>query len=190
MASPSVPPTRHAGLVILLHWLTLLLIAAGTALAWIADDIEDRGLRRLLIENHRAIGLTVLALTLLRLLAALAMRRPAPVEGPALSRIGARVTHLALYGLLIAAPVAGWWLTSAAGKPASWFGLLVLPALADRDRDLADTLHDWHEVLTEALLVLIALHALAALWHHAVRRDGTLHRMLPARFTAHRGERP
>jgi len=50
------------------------------------------------------------------------------------------------------------------------------------DRPLARLLHDLHEVAANALLILIALHAAAALFHHFVRRDNVLDAMLPARL--------
>jgi len=88
--------------------------------------------------------------------------------------------HLALYALLLTLPLLGLATSQAHAVHVRLFGLLQLPMLVPADADLADTLSDWHVWLAWALLVLVALHVAAALWHHAVRRDGVLHAMLPA----------
>ena len=84
-----------------------------------------------------------------------------------------------LYALLLAIPLSGWALNSAAGYPLQWFGLFNLPALVGRDADLRVTVRDLHETLFWALVAVTVLHAAAALYHHAVLRDATLARMLP-----------
>lgn len=170
---------KHPPASIALHWLTLILIIGSFSLVWYADGIEDRELHKALIALHRSLGLSVLLLTLLRLVLRPLLSRPQPLAaGKAEQRLAAS-THALLYGLLLGIPLVGWLLSNAAGRTVSWFALVDLPALLARNRDLADQLHDVHEALATGLLVLIALHSLAALWHHAIRKDETLTRMLP-----------
>lgn len=96
-------------------------------------------------------------------------------------RLAADATHGLLYALLFALPLLGLALSGARGNPVTLFGLGPLPALLQRDLDLADVLADYHVWAAWALLALVSLHALAALWHHFVHRDPVLTAMLPAR---------
>jgi len=174
--------TRYGGLSIGLHWLMLLLIAAVYAC------IELKGFypkgsepRELLKQWHFILGLTVFALVWLRLLARLIAPtpriEPAP---PAWQAFLAKLVHLALYGLMIGAPLAGWLILSAAGKPIPFWGL-ELPPLIGEDRELAGQIKELHELAGTLGYWLIGLHAAAGLFHHYVMRDNTLKRMLPAR---------
>jgi cytochrome b561 len=88
--------------------------------------------------------------------------------------------EFALYALLIALPVLGWITLSADGKVIPFFGL-ELPALVGQNKELADQMEDLHTTLGTAGYYLIGLHAAAALFHHYVRHDNTLERMLPSR---------
>lgn len=172
---------RHHLLTRVLHWGSALLLGGSFATALIRDALSERGVRDGVLGAHAAIGLTVILLTITRLL----LRRPLAVQrvnAPALSstplRIASWCAHSALYALVIAVPLLGWTLLNAKGKPAFLFGLLQMPGLVARDRDLADTLEGWHGPLAWTLLALIAAHVLAALWHHFVRRDAVLASML------------
>ena len=97
--------------------------------------------------------------------------------GPAI----AGATHLLIYGLLLALPLVGWARMSAHEMELSLFGLTTLPPLVQEDSDFADTLGNVHVGLAWGLLALVLAHAVAALWHHHVRRDGVLRAMLPGR---------
>ncbi|MCY1311887.1 Cytochrome b561 [compost metagenome] len=88
--------------------------------------------------------------------------------------------HLALYALMIGAPLAGWLILSAAGKPVPFFGL-ELPPLIDKNPSLAGDIKELHETVAVAGYWLIGLHALAGVFHHYVARDNTLVRMMPGR---------
>lgn len=178
--SSAHPPARYARLTIGLHWLTLVLLAAVYAL------IELRGLfprdsaeRDLMKALHFMLGLTVFAVVWVRLAARLRYKAPAIVPKPPAWQIGlAHLMHLLLYLLLLGMPLAGWLILSAAGKPIPFYGL-ELPALIDPNPDLAKFIKGWHVQVGRWGYWLIGLHALAGLYHHWVRRDNTLARMLP-----------
>lgn len=128
---------------------------------------------------HFMLGLSVLLLLTVRIYARVAS--PAPVITPALSttqNLAAKLGHLALYIFMIVMPVLGWALLSAAGKPIPFFGL-ELPALIAENKELAKSLKEIHETVGELGYYLIAIHVLAALYHHHIRKDDTLTRMLP-----------
>jgi hypothetical protein len=102
----------------------------------------------------------------------------APAGTPAWERAAATVTHALLYCLLIAMPLDGWLINSAAGVPFSIFWMIPLPPLVAPDPALADACklaHFWMFVL---LAALVALHAAAALRHHFVKRNDVLTRMI------------
>jgi cytochrome b561 len=175
-------PTRYGSLSIGLHWLMLLLIAAVYACIELKGNFpKGSETRELLKQWHFMLGLAVFALVWLRLLAR--ALSPAPAIEPAppgWQHLLAKLMHLALYALMIAAPLAGWLILSAAGKPIPFFGL-ELPALIGQNKDLAGQVKELHELAGTAGYWLIGLHALAGLYHHYVVRDNTLKRMLPGR---------
>jgi len=75
--------------------------------------------------------------------------------------------------------VFGWLHSSAAGFSVVWFGVLPLPDLVGKDKALAEVFKELHEGSVNLLVTLVVLHAVAALYHHHIRRDGVLIRMLP-----------
>jgi cytochrome b561 len=84
--------------------------------------------------------------------------------------------------LLLAQPLVGLLYTNAYGLRVNLFFLGEIPAVIDRDRQLASQLGSVHSFLGYTLLAVIGLHAAAALFHHFIRRDEVLNTMLPARF--------
>jgi superoxide oxidase len=171
---------RYRPALIALHWLTLLLLI-GVYACIEGREFFPRGsaLREGLKTWHFMLGLTVFGVVWLRLLLRLFSVTP-PIEPP-LPRwqtLLSRAVHIALYAVLIGMPLGGWLILSAAGKPIPFFGL-ELPALVMPDKDLAKTVKNLHETVGIAALYLIGLHALAGLFHHYLRRDDTLSRMLP-----------
>jgi cytochrome b561 len=130
---------------------------------------------------HFMLGLSVLALALLRLLVNVTRSAPPIVpEPPKWQQLSAKLMHLALYALMLGTPLLGWLLLSAAGKPIPFFGLQ-LPALIAQSKDTAGFIKEIHETVANAGYLLIGLHAAAALYHHYGVRDNTLQRMLPGR---------
>jgi len=93
--------------------------------------------------------------------------------------VAARFVHLSFYALLLALPVSGCLMSSAAGVPVSFLGLFRLPDFVHRDENLFRQLIEIHKVLGYALILSIGVHAGAALRHHFVSKDDTLRRMLP-----------
>lgn len=164
-----------------LHWLTVACLIMAASLILLRAELDGRALRQWLLEGHRHFGLMVLLLFFLRVGLRVRLRRlPPGPPSPLLLRLAAGGTHVAMYGLMLALPLIGWSLSNAFGKPVYLFGL-TLPSLVAPDADLGDTLGSWHLNAAWALLALVVLHIVAALWHHLVLRDGLLHRVLPRR---------
>jgi cytochrome b561 len=173
---------RYGRLSMTLHWLMLALMIGVYACIELKGNFpKGSDTRELLKQWHFMLGLSIFALVWLRILARLIA--PTPKIMPSIARwqaIPAKLMHLALYLLMIGAPLAGWLILSAAGKPIPFFGL-ELPALMAKNPPLAGQIKEWHELAGTAGYWLIGLHALAGLFHHYLVRDNTLLRMLPSR---------
>ena len=174
------PRNRYSTVSLAFHWGLALMVLAQVLLIT-AHEATEGPISLELVHVHKALGLSVLVLTLARIGWRLANPAlPIPPGTPAWQKIAARVTHVGFYVLLIAIPLLGWAASSAGGRDILWFGLFNWPLLpVERSRDLAGTLMDLHEAGVKVLYVLLALHVLAALKHHFVDRDNVLHRMIP-----------
>ncbi|MGI9424687.1 MAG: cytochrome b [Hyphomicrobiaceae bacterium] len=167
------------------HWLTVLLILTTVPIGFIMTERGEAGIwdatTNFLYSSHKSLGVIILAVVALRLI--YRIFNGAPPDEPTLKglqRVAAHVAHWSLYGLLIAVPIVGWVATSM--FPAlDVFGVVKLPALAAPNKAMAEQLFDLHDVLGKVLLIIIAIHFVAALFHHFVLRDGVLRRMWPAR---------
>ena len=172
--------TRYVLPVIALHWLTLVLLVLVYACAELSDAFPKGSAGRAGLRSwHEALGLVVFGVVWLRLIArAFAVAPPILPAPPLWQARLAKAVHAALYGLMIALPLSGWLMLSAAGKSIPFFGW-ELPALVAPNRWLATAVDDVHEAIATAGYWLIGLHAAAALFHHYVVRDNTLRLMLP-----------
>ncbi len=162
-----------------LHWLMAVLILGQVWLGAYAHDLGRTPLKIELMTWHKSIGITVLLLAAARLAWALGNTRPQPPQGvSAWQRRAALASHATLYGLMLCIPLSGWLHNSAENLPFQLFRIVPWPALIDPDERLAQLFGGLHEGLVTALVIVLAVHVAAALWHHFVRRDDTLGRML------------
>ena len=164
----------------LLHWLTALLVLGmlGVGLWMVGLPL---GLTKLYVYAwHKWIGLTVLVLTVLRLLWRTWSPPPSlPETVTAWERRLAPLGHAALLVLLLAMPVSGWLMSSAGGVSVVWFGILPLPDLVPRDPIAFTMLRTLHHWLAWTLIAVLALHVAAVVHHDVLRRDGIFRRMSP-----------
>ncbi len=173
-------PDRWGSVSQLLHWVMLALILTMAYLGLTMGDLPNGPDKIQTYALHKSIGLTILALVVLRLLWRLYAGTPHAVPGtPEWQERIASLTHWAIYGLLFAIPISGWVVNSSAGFPLQWFHLFNLPAIVGKDPDLRELAGEAHEIMFWALVLLVAAHAGAAFFHHIFRRDATLARMLP-----------
>jgi cytochrome b561 len=181
---------RYGTVAMTLHWLIAIAIIFMIGFGYYLSTlpITDPSLYRL-VQLHKSIGLTILMLSVLRIIWRLI--NPVPPLPDTLSRpmkFLARFTHVLLYMLIVAIPFTGWAMVSASplGLPTMWFGLFEWPHIAplahlpydqkDAKEEAIHTVHAWLAYGTAALLVL---HVGAALLHHYMMKDDTLRRMLP-----------
>ncbi|MEZ5461016.1 cytochrome b [Dokdonella sp.] len=162
-----------------LHWLMAIAIIGNGILGWIMHEMP-LGMDKLnTYAVHKSIGLTVLALLLLRISWKLFDRRPPDEPMPRWQRLAAHATHGVLYVLMLVIPLSGWFYNSVRGYPLQWFKWFNLPALTEKNEDLVSIAHLVHESLFWVLLGVLAAHVGGALLHHFRERDNTLLRMLP-----------
>lgn len=169
---------RYSSVNIVLHWLTFMLIVLVYCTMEFRGIFERGSAERELVKSvHYMAGLTVLLLTVLRLYWRRRQAYPPiePAPTPWQHRCAVLV-HCALYLLLLGMPLLGWLLLSADGKQIPFWGL-ELPALVAVNPQLAEWAEQLHELIAQLGYALIGLHALAALWHHYIKKDNTLARM-------------
>jgi cytochrome b561 len=98
---------------------------------------------------------------------------------PRLMQLAAHAGHFALYALMIAIPLSGWLMSSAKGFQTVWFGVLPIPDLLDKNKELGDLLAVVHKGLNLLFVAVLAGHIGAALKHHFIDKDDILTRILP-----------
>ena len=174
-------PVTYTALAKGLHWLIAGLIVSQYVLAKLAERAgeKDAIVQQLaLLANHKSVGITILALALVRLGWRMFNPQPAlPASMPKWQHIASSAAHWLLYGFLFALPITGWLMSSAKAYSVSWFNLVALPDFVRADESLAESLKSTHDLLAEALFVLAVIHVLAALKHRFVDKDDVLQRM-------------
>ena len=173
--------TRYHSFSQVLHWLIAGLIVLQFILANLAEGAAESGsaLRELaLLANHKSVGITVLALVVVRLL--WRIKTPPPKLPTGLDQWQVRASHIShwmLYSLIILIPISGWLMSSASAYSVSWFNLVRLPDFVAPDPDLKANFQTIHELLGKALFIVAGVHILAALKHQFIDKDGVLMRM-------------
>jgi cytochrome b561 len=163
----------------LLHWLTAALVLLMVPLGVVIANEWGGPAQQFLYNLHKSIGASLIPIVLIRLINRLTNPPPPlPSDIPAIQRFAAHATHWALYGLILAQPIVGYVMTSAYPAPVPFFGLFNLPAIWPANRALSDQLVVVHMYLGFAIAVVAAVHIGAALFHHFVRKDRILMRMI------------
>lgn len=162
-----------------LHWFTAILVLIMLPVGVIIANEWGGRLQDPLYSLHKSVGALLLLLVIVRLAYRLT-HKPPPLPGdiPPAQRLAAQAMHWALYALLIVQPLLGWAGTSAYPAPVPVFGLFELPPLLAPNRVLSEQLLSVHGLVGLTIAGLAALHIGAALFHHFVRRDRVLLRMI------------
>ncbi len=171
--------SRWGAVAQLVHWLMAIGLAGNLIAGFIGEDMPLSPDKIKLFLWHKSVGITLLALVLFRLF--WRWRQPTPVlpAMPGWQKGLAHASHALLYGLMLAMPISGWVMNSAADFPLNWFGLFELPSIASPGDALKERMSDLHETLAWTLVAVLALHIAAALKHALIDKDDVLRRMLP-----------
>jgi cytochrome b561 len=189
--SSALAQARYSRTAVWLHWTIALLLIANLLLGFFHEDFE-KPVRASMMFYHKAIGMAVLALTLVRLAWRLGHRPPAfdPVLRPWEKGL-AKITNWLFYALLLAIPMTGWLLSSAGGRVTSFFGLFGIPPLPiAQGEGVKDLFAEMHEILGIATAVLVALHVAGALKHHFSGHKQLMGRMAPWFYRGAGTDRP
>ncbi len=162
---------------IVLHWATAVLVVLLWSIGKTIDYAPSGALRVDYRSLHMLLGVTLLGVFVARVIWRLGRGRGLPGVGGVLMAAIARLTHLALYALILT--TLGLGLANVWMRGDTIFNLFTVPAFDPTNRALRSLIGDWHALAADAILILAGLHAAAALFHHYILRDGVLRRMLP-----------
>ena len=176
------PAGQYGAIAKLFHWVTLGLMLMALPLGFVIQHVKDAS-KMGFYALHESVGLTILFVALARLAWRWLSPPPSlPNDMPKLFRAASAAVHHSLYALLILQPLLGFMATNAWGFPmrgaTAYLGFIEFPKFMEAWKGLAKILSLLHSIGGWLLVVLIALHIAGALFHHAIRRDGTLMRMI------------
>lgn len=182
MQSGSDGLQRYDGRTIFYHWATVLLVVLQFALAWTIDDFPRGALR----VDARSAHITLGSLLAVLLIARLAWRakggRRLPAADPGVVHVAAKATHWGLYLLLLAMVSVGFFLTWVRGD--NFYNLFAIPAFDPSNQPLRRETQELHATIGWIIIGVAGVHAVAALAHRYLWRDGVLARMLPGVSTS------
>ncbi len=163
-----------------LHWVIGIGILCMLVMGLIMTDMANSPLKFKIFSIHKATGITILFLAVLRLIWKLInWNLPRDLKHPWYEEAAATFVHWGFYALMIGMPLTGWILTGAANSTINWFGLFPVPNIAQPDPDLKHAMAYAHGTIANIIWVFIALHVLGALKHVVIDKDSTLRRMVP-----------
>lgn len=164
----------------LLHWLVAVCVLTTAPVAIAMTRVSKGPTQDALYNLHKSLGVLILFLMVLRLINRLAAGALAPeAEIEPWQRMASSIVHGLLYVLLLAMPIVGYMANSAYGASTPFFGLFELPGIIGKNEELATKLFTFHRWVGWLVILLVLTHISAALYHHFIRRDAVLKRMLP-----------
>lgn len=164
---------------IFLHWLVAIGLFMAIGLGFYMVDLPLSPQKLKIYSWHKWLGVTIFLLVIIRLTWRLTHPVPALPKMPHWEKIIAKLVHFLLYFLMLAIPLSGWLMSSAAGFPVVFLGMIPLPDLVAKNQELAAIFKQLHFILNLSLLSLVILHLIAALKHHFIAKDDILAQMLP-----------
>jgi cytochrome b561 len=164
----------------LLHWLVAVCVLATAPVAITMTRVSEGPTQNFLFNFHKSLGVLIFALMILRPINRLAVG--APIADPAIApwqKAASATVHTSFYVLLLAMPIVGYIANSAFGAPTPFFGLFDVPPIVGKDEALATQLFTIHRWVGWLVIILVLTHVSAALYHHFIRGNNVLRRMLP-----------
>lgn len=170
---------RYSRMQRALHWIMAVVIVLALAIGLYCAYLDHTPEREFLMTIHKSLGMTALALLVLRIPVRAYRGEPYWQKEPHRHvRIAARVGHGLLYALMLLMPVAGYITSGAEGRDIPWFGLFNWPNLMDHDRNFGRLVGTIHEYGAYLFFIVLGLHLAAVVWHRLVKKDETLSRMV------------
>jgi cytochrome b561 len=170
--------SRYGIIALLFHWVMALIIISLLAVGLYMHSLPIGALKLRLYGLHKEFGMLVLMLVMLRIVWRIGNITPLlPAITPPWQKLAAHAVHWAFYGFMFAMPITGLLMTAAAGLPASFFGLFVVPNFIAPNHDLQHLFKEMHEWLAYGLIATLCAHIGAALKHHFINKDDILRRI-------------
>lgn len=165
------------------HWVISFLIIAMLVFGYFLENYNDTPIQEIVYNTHKTIGIIILTLVVMRLGWRWFNIQPGYSSTlPPAYKIIVRLAHYAIYLVIIAMPISGWVMATAAGHVPHFLGWFYFPMPGiSLNEQLAGQAFQVHNTLAIILIVLVSLHVLAALFHHIVLKDNVLKRMLPGK---------
>lgn len=174
---------QYTSTAITLHWLMALLLVSLFIVGVYMHELTLSPWKLKIYSWHKWAGVTAFLLVLIRLGWRISHRPPKlPLNMPKIMQLVAHIGHIMLYLLMIAIPLSGWLMSSAKGVQTVYFGVLPIPDLLTKNKELGELLRTVHMSMNFTLAALVIGHTGAAIKHHLIDKDDVLTRMLPKRF--------
>ena len=171
---------RYTKTAMSLHWLMAILLVCLFAVGIYMHELPLSPWKLQVYSWHKWAGVTAFILVLARLAWRFTHKPPPlPVNMSISAKSAAHAGHALLYILMIAIPLTGWLMSSAKGIQTVYFGIIPIPDLLAKNKELGKLLRDVHEILNLILVAVVIGHIGAALKHHLIDKDDVLTRMLP-----------
>ena len=171
---------NHYGIIAkIFHWLIAIIIINLIAVGFIMSNMSPSPDKYELYGMHKASGVVVLMLVTLRVLWKLSNKavKP-PADLPNILKLAAKSGHFILYIFMLLMPISGILMSYFGGNDVSAFGLFTITATIDKVPQIAGLFHQMHVLGIWAFIAIIILHVGAAFYHHFIRRDDVLMRMI------------
>lgn len=159
---------KWAFTVRIIHWVNVLLLIA----TWVSVEYMDN------TPLHKSLGIIVLLWAVVRIINRVLTKDPAKLPAPKWQKVVAESTHGLLYLALLAMPILGILTSMYGGYPVSVFGIFEIPMMVEPSREMAKLVRGLHkDTMWTTLLVLTAVHIVAAVYHQFVLKDNLINRM-------------
>jgi cytochrome b561 len=159
------------------HWIMAVIILFNFTLGYFMGDLDKGPLRFFIFNLHKSLGISIIILIILRLFWRLINLVPAPLSQNYLLNKLSKVVHYFFYFILLVVTFSGWTYSSARGGPINVFGLFSVPALVEKNDEIAKIARNIHTLSVYVFITFVAIHILASLYHHYFLKDKTLKRM-------------
>jgi len=160
------------------HWSIAVLIIGLLVVGFYMEGMEPAPFKYKVYGWHKALGITVLVLAVLRIVWRQFSPRPQSLSHyKQWEKILSKTIHAVLYVAMIGMPLSGWVMSSAGGYPVSFFGLFDVPSIVSKDKELSRLANELHGIFGYAIVGVVVLHIFGALKHHIIDKDATLSRM-------------
>lgn len=170
--------TTYGSVAKFFHWTIAILIICMLVFGYLLGSVPEV-YRAQLSNMHKLTGLFILSLMLLRICWSFMNLKPMlPITTPMWQRVIERIVHYSLYLAVIGMPLAGWVGSSAAGRYPHIGDMVFMLPIA-QNQELVKQAFAVHGYLAIVLIVLVSIHVAAAFYHHFIKRDQILRRMLP-----------